>query len=91
MTNSADPEKPTDLDLHCLLRQGMTCLAREGLTLLAASRTGAMSNPQWLELPMARTNFHGGLNVLRLEKTMARQNPEIVYGKRINSTATPKI
>ena len=32
MTNSADPgQKPTDLDLHCLLRQGMSCLAREGL------------------------------------------------------------
>ena len=24
-------QKPTDLDLHCLLRQGMTWLAREGL------------------------------------------------------------
>ena len=24
-------QKPTDLDLHCLLRQGMLCLAREGL------------------------------------------------------------
>ena len=24
-------QKPTDLDLHCLLRQGMPCLAREGL------------------------------------------------------------
>ena len=34
MTNSADPDqlKPTDLDLHCLLRQGMTWLAREGLS-----------------------------------------------------------
>ena len=32
MTNSADPDqKPTDLDLHCWLRQGMSCLAREGL------------------------------------------------------------
>ena len=37
MTNSADPdqlassEKPTDLDLHCLLRQDMSCSAREGL------------------------------------------------------------
>ena len=36
MTNSADPDqlasqKPTDLDLHCLLRQGMLCSAREGL------------------------------------------------------------
>ena len=26
-------QKPTDLDLHCLLRKGMTCLAREGLIL----------------------------------------------------------
>ena len=24
-------KKPTDLDLHCLLRQGMSCSAREGL------------------------------------------------------------
>ena len=23
--------KPTDLDLHCLLRQDISCLAREGL------------------------------------------------------------
>ena len=30
MTNSADP----DLDLHCLLRQGMLCSAREGLMFL---------------------------------------------------------
>ena len=38
MTNSADPDqlvsqKPTDLDLHCLLRQGMLCSAREGLNI----------------------------------------------------------
>ena len=33
MTNSADPE-PTDLDLHCLLRQSMSCSAREGLSVL---------------------------------------------------------
>ena len=25
-------QKPTDLDLHCLLRQGTLCLAREELT-----------------------------------------------------------
>ena len=36
MTKSADPDswllkKPTDLDLHCLLRQGMSCSARERL------------------------------------------------------------
>ena len=31
MTNSADLKKPTDLGLHCLLRQGMLCSAREGL------------------------------------------------------------
>ena len=32
MTNSADPDQlPIDLDLHCLLRQGMSCLARDGL------------------------------------------------------------
>ena len=27
MENSADPEKPTDLDLHCLQRQGITGLS----------------------------------------------------------------
>ena len=36
MTNRADPDqlvlkKPTDLDLHCLLRQGMSCSARDEL------------------------------------------------------------
>ena len=36
MTNSADPDQlassePADLDLHCLIRQGMSCSAREGL------------------------------------------------------------
>ena len=36
MTNSTDPDqwllqKPTDLDLHCLVRQGMSCSAKEGL------------------------------------------------------------
>ena len=25
------PGEPSDLDLHCLLRQGMLCSAREGL------------------------------------------------------------
>ena len=37
MTNSADPDQlassETDLDLHCLLKQGMSCSAREGLNL----------------------------------------------------------
>ena len=34
MTNSADPGQLTssDLNLHCLLRQGMLCSAREGLS-----------------------------------------------------------
>ena len=33
MTNSADPDQlaSSDLDLHCLLREGMSCSAREGL------------------------------------------------------------
>ena len=37
MTNSADPDQlassevGTDLDLHCLLKQGMSCSAGEGL------------------------------------------------------------
>ena len=36
--NSADPDlkKPTHLDLHCLLRQGMSYSAREGLKLFHA-------------------------------------------------------
>ena len=28
-----------------------------------ASRPGAMINPQWLELPISRTNFHGPKDV----------------------------
>ena len=34
MTNSADPDQlaSSDLNLHCLLRQGMSCSAREGLS-----------------------------------------------------------
>ena len=36
MTNSADPDQlANDLDLHCLLRQGMSCSAREGLNNVA--------------------------------------------------------
>ena len=34
---------------------------------LFASWTGAMSNPQWLELPMSRTNFHGPKDVRAIE------------------------
>ena len=38
MANSADQgqlaSKPTDLDLHCLLRQGMSCSARDRLIIL---------------------------------------------------------
>ena len=32
-----------------------------------ASSTGAMINPQWLELPMSRTNFHGPKDVRAIE------------------------
>ena len=42
MTNSADPDQlasPTDLDLHCLLRQGMLCSEREELKSLLGERT----------------------------------------------------
>ena len=35
--------------------------------LLSASWTGAMINPQWLELPMSRTNFHGPKDVRAIE------------------------
>ena len=34
---------------------------------LFASRPGAMINPQWLELPMSRTNFHGPKYVRAIE------------------------
>ena len=34
---------------------------------LFASWTGAMINPQWLELPMSRTNFHGPKDVWAIE------------------------
>ena len=37
-------QKPTDLDLHCLLRQGMSCSAREGLRLIRVCRC-----TDWLE------------------------------------------
>ena len=32
-----------------------------------ASWTGAMINPQWLELPMSRMNFHGPKDVRAIE------------------------
>ena len=35
--------------------------------LLFTSWTGAMINPQWLELPMSRTNFHGRKDVRAIE------------------------
>ena len=42
MTNSADPDRlvssEADLDLHCLLRQGMSCSAREGLSLINCAK-----------------------------------------------------
>ena len=34
MANRADPEKPTDLDLHCLQRQGISGSAGQGLNAL---------------------------------------------------------
>ena len=41
MTNSADPDQlaSSDLDQHCLLRQGMSRSAREGLSLLEIKTT----------------------------------------------------
>ena len=37
MTNSADPDQlaSEDLDIHCLLRQGISCSAREGLMVVS--------------------------------------------------------
>ena len=34
---------------------------------LFASWTGAMINPQWLDLPMSRTNFHGPKDIRAIE------------------------
>ena len=34
---------------------------------LFASWTGAMINPQWLELPMSRMNFHGPKDIRAIE------------------------
>ena len=34
---------------------------------LFSSSTGAMINPQWFELPMSRTNFHGPKDVRAIE------------------------
>ena len=31
MANSADPDQPTDLDLHCLQRQDLSVFSRTGL------------------------------------------------------------
>ena len=42
LTNSVDP-KPTDLDLHCLLRQGMSCSSREELKELIAEGIATVS------------------------------------------------
>ena len=47
MVNSVDPDQlasceakmSTDLDLHCLLRQGMSCSAREGLSICFADNS----------------------------------------------------
>ena len=39
-------QKPTDLDLHCLLRQGIFCSAREGLT-LTIFRTNTADHNCW--------------------------------------------
>ena len=47
MTNIADLlQKPTDLNLHCLLRQGMSCSAREGLILNLFYFQLLMKSPQ---------------------------------------------
>ena len=37
-------QKPTDLDLHCLLRQDMSCSAREGLRLCGSLECNHFSN-----------------------------------------------
>ena len=40
--------------------------------------TGAMVNPQWLELPISRTNFHGPKDVRAIEVRLY-----IVYDKEV--------
>ena len=59
MTNSADPDqlaskKPTDLDLHCLLRQGMSCLAKEESIMVIHIK------PQWTTV--VRVNARGQID-----------------------------
>ena len=51
-------QKPTDLNLHCLLRQGMSCLAREGLTKICWSFYCFTTKTCWysLEAPLQGTS-----------------------------------
>ena len=69
MTNSADPDqlllqKPTDLDLHYLFRQGMSCSAREGLGYRIKNFLGTRcSNHCYgIELEMIACNFKYGMS-----------------------------
>ena len=43
-----------------------------------ASRPGAMINPQWLELPISQTNFHGPLDA-RVFQVKVRTRYRCVY------------
>ena len=59
MTNSANPDQlasseQTDLDLNCLLRQGMSCSAREGLMVQAILVLMFHCN-QWRKLTLMKT------------------------------------
>ena len=70
MTNSADPDqfqKPTDLDLHCLLKQGMWCSAREGLILLFIKTDNMFINfltlnSQMVQIQIGECYAHPGLH-----------------------------
>ena len=41
---------------------------------LFAFWTGAIINPQWLELPMSRTNFHGPKDVRAIEVQLYKED-----------------
>ena len=72
MTNSADPDqlaseetkKPTDLDLHCLLRQGMSCLAREGLSyFLSLQDKGHLCFCEWAVIAKLKPRSYLHINL----------------------------
>ena len=56
---------------------------------LFASWNGAMINPQWLELPMSRTNFHGPKDARAIEIQLYLYIFEPTYDKTYIKTCRP--